>query len=105
MTHTHNSTESTKGKHLTYQDRCQIAILFKEGYTLTQIGQAIGKSRQTVRNEQKRGTITQIRRQKQLGKTHEYDYEIYDADAGQAVYERHRLNCGRRPKWPTRMPL
>ena len=33
------------------------------------------------------------------GKIYDYYYKVYDADAGQAAYEKHRLNCGRRPKW------
>ena len=47
----------------------------------------------------KRGTVTQLKRQKQKGKVYDYYTEAYDADAGQAAYDRHRLNCGRRPKW------
>ncbi|MFL2137191.1 IS30 family transposase, partial [Ruoffia sp. FAM 24228] len=38
-------------------------------------------------------------RQTQNGKVYDTYYSVYDADAGQAFYEKQRLNCGRRPKW------
>lgn len=89
------NTDSRKGKHLTYQECCQIAILKKEAYS----AKLLGRSPQTIHNEVKKGTITQLKRQKQNGKVYDYPYIIYDADAGQANYERQRLNRGRRPKW------
>lgn len=99
MTQTYDNTSSQKGKHLSYSERCQIAILLKEGYSNRGVGNALGRAAQTINNEIRRGTITQLKRQKQNGKVYDYYYSVYDPDAGQAAYEKNRLNCGRRPKW------
>lgn len=99
MTHSNDNTLRRKGKHLSYSERAQIAILKKENYSNRQIAKVIGCVPQTINNEIHRGTITQLKRQKQKSKTYDYYIERYDADAGQAAYDRHRLNSGRRPKW------
>ena len=99
MTQTHDNTVSRKGKHLSYSERCQIAILKKEGYSNRQVAKVLGRVPQTINNEIDRGTITQLKRQTQNGKVYDTYYSVYDADAGQAFYEKQRLNCGRRPKW------
>ena len=39
MTQNHDNTVSRKGKHLTYSERCQIAILKKENYSNRQVAQ------------------------------------------------------------------
>jgi IS30 family transposase len=39
MTQNHDNTVSRKGKHLSYSERCQIAILKKEGYSNRQVAQ------------------------------------------------------------------
>ena len=98
MTQTHDNTVSRKGKHLSYSERCQIAILKKEGYSNRQVAKVLGRVPQTINNEIDRGTITQLKRQTQNGKVYDTYYSVYDADAGQAFYEKQRLNCGRRPK-------
>ena len=99
MTQEQFNTNSRKGTHLSYQERCQIAILKKEGYSNRAIAKSLGRSPQTIHNEVKRGSVTQRKRQKQKGKIYDYTYTIYDADAGKAHYDQQRLNCGRRPKW------
>lgn len=99
MTQEQFNTNSRKGKHLSYQERCQIAILKKEGYSNRAIAKSLGRSPQTIHNEVKRGSVTQRKRQKQKGKIYDYTYTIYDADAGKVHYDQQRLNCGRRPKW------
>ncbi len=99
MTQTYSNTNLRKGKHLSYSERCQIAILKKESYSNRQIAKVLGRVPQTINNEISRGTITQLKRQIQNGKVYETYYSVYDADAGQAFYEKQRLNCGRRPKW------
>ena len=99
MTQEQFNTNSRKGKHLSYQERCQIAILKKEGYSNRAIAKSLGRSPQTIHNEVNRGSVTQRKRQKQKGKIYDYTYTIYDADAGKAHYDQQRLNCGRRPKW------
>ncbi|NLN83605.1 MAG: helix-turn-helix domain-containing protein, partial [Firmicutes bacterium] len=37
MTQMNNNTNSRKGKHLNYAERCQIAVLKQEGYSMTKI--------------------------------------------------------------------
>ena len=98
MTQDQFNTVLRKGTHLSYQERCHIQILKKEAYSHRAIAKLLGQSPQTLHNEVKRGTITQLKRQKQNGKTYDYTYTLYDADAGQANYDRQRLHCGRRPK-------
>ena len=99
MTHTKNNTNSRKEKYLSYSERCQIAILKKEHYSNRQVAKVLGRAPQTIHSEIKRGTITQLTRQKQSEKVYDYYSSVYEADAGQAAYDQHRLNCGRRPKW------
>ena len=99
MTQTNSTIDLRKGKHLSYAERCHIAILKKEKYSNRQVAKVLGRAPQTIHNEIHRGTITQLRRQKQNGKIYDYFDSFYDADAGQAFYETQRLNCGRRPKW------
>lgn len=99
MTQDQFNTNSRKGKHLSYEERCQIAILKKEGYSNRAIAKSLGRSPQTINNEVKRGAVTQLKRQKQNGKTYDYSYTVYDAEMGLTYYEHQRLNCGRRPKW------
>src|SRR5699024_1987025 len=99
MTQTKNTIDSRKRKHLSYAERSQIAILKKEGYSNRQVAIALDRAPQTIHNEIRRGTVTQLRRQKQNGKVYDYYHSVYDADAGQAFYENQRLSCGRRPKW------
>ncbi|MGY3815184.1 transposase, partial [Globicatella sulfidifaciens] len=99
MTHTNSSTSSHKGKHLTYEERCQISILVHENYSNCHIAKSIERAPQTINNEIKRGTIRQIRRQKQGGKVYTYTYQVYDPKLAQSRYEDLRKNSGRRPKW------
>ena len=99
MTQIKNTTHSRKGKHLNYAERCQIEVLKKENYSNRRIARVIGCVPQTINDEIHRGTITQLRRQKQNGKTYDYYEKIYVANVGQAAYDKSRLNCGRRPKW------
>lgn len=99
MTHSNDNTSARKGKHLSYSERSQIAILKIEHYSNRQIANVLDRVPQTINNEIHRGTITQLKRQKQNGKVYDYYTTCYDPDAGQAAYDRLRLNCGRRPKW------
>ncbi|MGO1356521.1 IS30 family transposase [Alkalibacterium gilvum] len=99
MTHSNHTTSARKGKHLSYSERSQIAILKQENYSNRRIASVLERVPQTINNEVKRGTVTQLKRQKQKGKIYDYYTTVYDADAGQVAYDKHRLNCGRRPKW------
>src|SRR5699024_12387599 len=91
MTQTKNTIDSRKRKHLSYAERSQIAILKKEGYSNRQVAIALDRAPQTIHNEIRRGTVTQLRRQKQNGKVYDYYHSVYDADAGQAFYENQQI--------------
>ena len=99
MTQTNNTIESRKGTHLSYAERCQIEILNKENYSNRKIADRLGRAPQTINSEIIKGTTTQLRRQEQNGKVYDYYYEVYDAYKGQTIYEKNRMNSGRRPKW------
>ena len=86
MTQTKNNIDSRKGKHLSYAERCQIEVLKKGNYSNRQIARVLGRVPQTINNEIKRGTITQLKRQKQSGKVYDYYGSVYSADVGQAHY-------------------
>lgn len=88
MTQEQVYTDSRKGKHLSYQERCQIQIFKKVAYSHRAIAKLLGSAPQTIHNEVRRGTITQLKRQKQNDKAYDYSYTLYDADAGQAEYDR-----------------
>ena len=88
MTQTKNNIDSRKGKHLYYIERFQIEVLKKEDYSNRQIAGVLERVPQTVSNEIERGTITQLKRQKQNGKVHDYHDSVYSADAGQAHYDK-----------------
>lgn len=99
MTQFHNNTESIKGKHLTQAERAQISILKSEGYSNRQIAERLGRAPQTINNEIERGTVQQMSRQKQNGKTYDYYHTVYDPDYAHDAYMENREHCGRRPKW------
>ncbi|MFB9860017.1 helix-turn-helix domain-containing protein, partial [Salinicoccus siamensis] len=99
MTQLHDTTGSIKGKHLTQDERAQIAILKRENYSNRQIAERLGRAPQTINNEITRGTVKQMRRQKQNGKTYDYYHTVYNPDSAHAAYMENRKRCGRRPKW------
>src|SRR5699024_6325963 len=74
-------------------------ILKQENYSNRAIAARLGRAPQTINNEIKRGTVRQIRRQKQNGKTYDYAYHVYDPSYAQTRYETRRIHSGRRPKW------
>ena len=99
MTQANNTTNSHKGTHLSYKERMTIEVLIQEKYSVRKMSIRLKRTRKTIKNEIDRGTITQLKRQKQNGKIYDYYTEVYSADAGQTIYDENRLNSGRRPKW------
>lgn len=91
MAHTDNTIQNRKNKHLSPFERGQIAALHKAGHSNRDIGRRLGRVHQTIANELKRGTTTQL-------KTGRTPYTAYFAETGQAVYERNRINCGAKSK-------
>lgn len=84
MDNYNDTTLSRKNKHLNAYERGQIQLLNSEGFTPYAIGKRLGRASNTIRNELKRGTVPQIKGTKKI--------DIYLPDAGQAVYEKNRLN-------------
>ncbi|MGX7198135.1 IS30 family transposase [Enterococcus olivae] len=101
MTQTQNTTESPKGKHLTYKERVQIETFRSLDNPLSGncIAKKLGRARRTIHKEIKDGTVRQVRKQKQNGKEYWYDYVVYSADAGQAAYENARKHSSKQHKW------
>lgn len=79
-----------KGSHLNIEERRQIAILDKEGWSPYKIGKKLKRASNTIRNELKRGTVKQVVGYKET--------EIYFPDTGDIVYKKHRKGCGRKKK-------
>lgn len=87
MDYPNNNTESRKNKHLNFKERMTIEIRLKDGFSVYKIAKELCRSINTITNEIKRGTTTQIRQGKYI--------KIYLADTGEAVYTKNRLNSCR----------
>lgn len=99
MTQVNNNTESRKGTHLTFAEMNQIEAYKKLGLSNRAIGRLLGRNYQTINNNVKKGTVTQVSKQTQNGKSYFYERDVYFADVNYDVYEKNRSHCGRRPKW------
>jgi len=91
MAHTENTIQNRKNKHLLPCERGEIAALHKEGHSNREIARRLDRAHQTIANELKRGTTTQL-------KTGRKPYTAYFPETGQAVYEQNRKNCGAKSK-------
>lgn len=91
MAHTENTIQNRKNKHLSPFERGKIDALHRAGHSIRDIGRRLVRAHQTIANELKRGTTTQL-------KTGRTPYTAYFAETGQAVYERNRMNCGAKSK-------
>ena len=70
-----------KNKYITERERYQIEVLYKQGYSVKEIAETLGRCKATIYNELKRGMITLI-------DTNLKEYQTYCADVAQekAVY-------------------
>ena len=91
MAHTENTIQNRKNKHLSSFERGEIFALHNAGYSNREIARRLGRVHQTIANELKRGTTTQL-------KTGRKPYTAYFPETGQAVYEQNRENCGAKSK-------
>lgn len=91
MAHIENTTQNRKYKHLSPFERGKIVALHKAGHSNREIARRLGRVHQTIANELKRGTTTQL-------KTGRKPYTAYFPETGQAVYEKNRKNCGAKSK-------
>lgn len=84
MEYLDNNIKSYKNKHLNKGNREYIELRLSQKASIAAIAKEMGKSRTTIYNEIKRGTVEQIKEGKKI--------RIYLADAGQAKYEESRRN-------------
>ena len=73
-----------KYTHITLIERGQIEAYRNEGVGINEIARRLGRSKSTISEEVKRGTVHQVKRDK--------DIYCYHATAGQAKYEKARKN-------------
>lgn len=86
----HNDiTTRTKGQHLSLSERIEIQTQKRLGYSNRRIAKNLNRSHSTINDEIKRGTATQ----KKIVNGYTYTTELYYAETGQIVYEKHRLKC------------
>lgn len=90
MEYPNDNTNPRKNKHLTFKERYLIEIRLKDGLTPYKIAKELKRPINTILNEIKRGTTTQIKQGKRV--------EMYLADTGEAIYTMNRLNSCRTMK-------
>lgn len=66
MDYYNNTLISGKNKHLNAYERGQIALLHANGLTPYAIGKCLERVANTIRNELKRGTVKQIKANKEV---------------------------------------
>lgn len=86
MAYLNDTPKPRKNKHLKSYERGQIQLLHSEGMSAYAIAKRLGRASNTIRNELKRGTVSQIKGNKTV--------EVYFPDVGQSVYESNRKKCG-----------
>jgi len=87
MDYLNNNTESRKNKHLNFNERMTIELRLKDGLSPYKIAKELGRPINTILNEIRRGTTNQIKQNKLI--------EVYLADTGNAIYNKHRQNSCR----------
>ena len=84
MDYPNDNTEIRKNKHLNFSERMTIELRLKDGLSPYKIAKELHRSINTVLNEIRRGTTTQIKQGKVV--------YIYLAETGEAIYKKHRNN-------------
>ena len=85
MDNTKYTTEHRKGQHLLSEERHEIEVRLKDGWTVYRIAKHLGRPYNTIRNEIRRGTVSLYH-----GKQ-----KRYKADEGERVYRENRRKCRR----------
>ncbi len=83
MDHPHYTTEHRKGQHLLSEERHEIEVRRKDGWSTYRIAKHLGRPYNTIKNEIARGTVSLYN-----GKV-----QRYKADEGKKVYREHHQNC------------
>lgn len=84
------NTEKRTFKHLSEYERGEIFAMIKLGHSISSIARHLNRSRTTIYNELKRGSVEQIK--------NGYKVMVYYPDSGQAQYERNRENSKKKFK-------
>ena len=79
------TTKVRKGQHLTAEERHDIEVHLKDGWSTYKIAKHLGRSYNTVKDEIERGTVLLYN-----GKV-----KRYKASVGEQVYKAHRQNSAR----------
>ena len=66
MDYPNNTTDLRKNKHLNYEERMFIQLRLQDGFTPYKIAKQLGRARNTILNEIRRGTTTQIYAKKKV---------------------------------------
>ncbi len=97
LNNTINTLPRERGQHLRFEDRCEIKVLHKQGYSYRQIAKALNCSPSTEGYELKRGTATKT--------THRGRPTEYVPSRGQAVYYENRKRSGRKQRITSESPF
>lgn len=85
MDNTNNTTEHRKGQHILSEERHEIEVRLKDGWTVYRIAKHLERPYNTIKNEISRGTVLLYN-----GKQ-----KRYKADEGKRIYRENRGNCRR----------
>lgn len=85
MDNTNYTTEHRKGQHLLSEERHEIEVRLKDGWSVYRIAKQLDRPYNTIKNEIKRGMVSLYN-----GKV-----QRYKADEGEKVYIEHRRNSRR----------
>lgn len=85
MDNTNHTTEHRNGQHLLNEERHEIEVRLKDGWTVYRIAKQLGRPYNTIKNEIRRGTVSLYN-----GKQ-----KRYKADEGERVYKEKRRRCRR----------
>lgn len=86
MDNTNYTTEHRKGQHLLNEERYEIEVRLKDGWSIYKIAKHLGRAYNTIKDEVERGTVTLYN-----GKV-----KRYKADQGKSVYLENREHSTRR---------
>lgn len=84
MDHQNHNIESRKNKHLNFKERITIELRLKDGFSAYKIAKELNRPINTILNEIRRGTTTQIKQGNYV--------KMYLADTGEAIYRNNRQN-------------
>ena len=85
MDNTNYTTEHRKCQHLMSEERHEIEVRLKDGWSVYRIAKHLCRPYNTIKNEIKRGTVS----------LYNGNVKRYKADEGKRVYLEHRENCRR----------